>query len=354
MYLCNRSSFFATLCLIVLLGTASRFESGATWRNSDQGKTANKSEGKKKKKIARESKEVSSKLLWVEPSDIEARDLFYGIGGKDGAPDPAGHFKFLERKPGGYSPKIIVGDEKGRKWTAKFGAEARPEIAATRIVWAAGYHVDQDYFLKEVQIAGWDGPAQNVRFERDQDGFKSAGRWDWKSNPFVGTREMDGLKVLMALVNNFDLKTDNNKIVRPDKKSGGSDQNIYYVDDLGATFGSTGMWFDSIPIIGEIPAALFKIAGTKGDARKYAEGKFISKIRDGKVYFHFTRWKAREASGNVKIENAIWMGNLLGRLSEKQITDAFRAGGFSDAEVSTYVRTLRGRITELQNLKQSE
>ena len=61
----------------------------------------------------------------------------------------------------------------------------------------------------------------DVRFERSDDGYKEEGLWPWAQNPFNGTRELQGLKVLMALINNWDLKTENNKIVRPDKKSGG-------------------------------------------------------------------------------------------------------------------------------------
>jgi hypothetical protein len=45
------------------------------------------------------------------------------------------------------------------------------------------------------------------------------------------------------------------------------------------------------------------------------------------------------------------MGTMLGRLSDKQLADAFRAGGYSDSEVSLLVRAMRERIAELQNLK---
>jgi hypothetical protein len=348
MYISNRASIYATLCLLVILGAPNSLASGATRQGSAPEKSAGTKSVEKKKK--KEEKGESTKLLWVDPTDIETRDLFYGIGGKSGVPDPSGGFKFIERKTGGYSPKIIVEDGKGKKWTAKYGSEAKPETAATRIVWAAGYHVDQDYFLKDVQIAGWNGPTRDFRFELDHDGYKSDGSWEWKSNPLLGAREMDGLKVLMALVNNFDLKTDNNKIVHPDKKSGESNEKIFYVNDLGATFGSTGNWFTSLPLIGELPAALFKSAGTKGDPKEYEEGKFIQKVEDGKVYFHFTRRKARNAIGSVKIENAIWMGDILGRLSDKQITDAFRAGGFSDNEASIYLKVVKNRIKQLQDL----
>jgi hypothetical protein len=151
----------------------------------------------------------------------------------------------------------------------------------------------------------------------------------------------------MALVKNFDVKTENNKIVQPGKKAGDSKRRIYYVSDLGATFGSTGKWFNWFPICGELPA------GTKGIAKDYAGEKFIRRVEAGKVYFRIKRWRARRAVGTVKIESAVWIGNLLGRLSDKQLTDAFLAGGFSDAEVSIYVKTLKDRIMQLRSLEES-
>jgi hypothetical protein len=44
------------------------------------------------------------------------------------------------------------------------------------------------------------------------------------------------------------------------------------------------------------------------------------------------------------------MGCLLGRLSDKQLADAFCAGGFDQVETALYVNTLRARIKQLQQL----
>lgn len=167
-------------------------------------------------------------LLWEAPTDLETRDFFYGIGGREGSPDPSGRFTFVRREgaPDDTSEKIVVEDDRGRRWTVKFGWEAGPETTASRIVWAAGYHTDADYFVEHAHIEGRGGfEVRNVRFERDDDGFKTVGRWDWNSNPFVGTRELDGLKTLMALLNNPDVRTENNKIVR--HKKGPGDKHIY-------------------------------------------------------------------------------------------------------------------------------
>jgi hypothetical protein len=62
-----------------------------------------------------------------------------------------------------------------------------------------GFHVDQDYFVERAAIEGFTRlEARNMRFEREDHGWKKVGRWDWNANPFVGTRELDGLKTLMA------------------------------------------------------------------------------------------------------------------------------------------------------------
>lgn len=287
-------------------------------------------------------------VIWEAPVDLESRDLFYGIGGKQGEPDPSARFRFIERNTSGDSEKIVVEDESDRRWTIKFGPEARPETTASRIVWAVGYHADQDYFVRRAHVEGRGGfDVWDVRFERDNDGFKKVGRWSWQTNPFANTREYDGLKILMALLNNFDLKTLNNKIVRPGKKKASEETKlIYYVNDLGATLGSTGAWYTNAPILGEIPT------GTKGNANDYSRSKFIDNVSQGKVTFHSSRRRAKRAMNGVAIENANWMGNLLNRLSDKQLSDAFLAGGFDEKETAIFIRTIRERIRLLQELSE--
>ena len=320
-------------------------------QKKDKGDKANKEkkeEKKAKKKDAADSGGSAEPhaVLWREPTDLENRDLFNGPGGAEGAPDPKGKFTFVERVKSGTSEKINVEDDRGRKWQVKFGAEAKPSPTASRIVWALGYHVDTDYFVKRVHIEGRGGfDVWDVRFKQRGDGLKEQGIWSWHSNPFAGTREFQGLKVLMALINNWDLKEDNNKIVQPSKKSGGDkSETIYYVSDLGATFGKTGSPFRKIPGFQTAPA------GTKGQAGPYADQLFITKVSNGQVVFNY-KGKDHKALEGITVENARWMGNLASRLSDKQLSDAFRAGGFSDQEVTTFVRAVRARINELKNLK---
>ncbi len=316
---------------------------------------SDKKESKEKKDKKSEKKDPADKgegrpVLWKEPTDIESRDLFYGLGGAEGAPNPSDTFKFIRRDPGGTSEKMDLEDSKGRKWKAKLGAETQSETSATRLIWAAGYHVDQDYFLKIANIDGRGGfQVKDVRFERDDDGFSKVPEkltWSWAlGNPFVGTREFQGLQTLMALINNWDLKDVNNKVKRPGKKSGGDpNTHIYYVSDLGGSLGLTGSVFRNFFFFREAPA------GTKGEPNDFASQPFIRGVTNGEVMFNY-KGKNDQALFGVKVENARWMGNLLSRLSDKQLGDAFRAGGFETAEVEIYVRAMRKRINELKNLK---
>src|ERR1044072_5667958 len=74
--------------------------------------------------------------------------------------------------------------------------------------------------------------------ERDwrmEKGIKKIDDWSWFDNPFVGTKEFNGLRVMMALMNNWDLKKSNNAIYDLRGR-----EERYAVKDLGATFGKTG------------------------------------------------------------------------------------------------------------------
>jgi hypothetical protein len=88
----------------------------------------------------------------------------------------------------------------------------------------------------------------------------------------------------------------------------------------------------------------------KGDPEAFADEKFIKEVRGGRVYFYHQRSSGRKKLNGVSVTSARWMGNLLGRLSDKQLADAFCAGGFDQIETAIYVRALRGRIRQLQQL----
>lgn len=64
---------------------------------------------------------------------------------------------------------------------------------------------------------------------------EKSGTWDWFENPFANKRELNGLRIMMALLNNRDLKDVNNQVYEI------AGQRRYVVTDLGALFGNLGM-----------------------------------------------------------------------------------------------------------------
>src|SRR4030095_16655708 len=90
----------------------------------------------------------------------------------------------------------------------------------------AGYFTDEDYYLPELrvekmpkldrgrQFVSAAGVVRGVRLERSVKGQKKRGNWSWFKNPLVGTKELNGLRIMMALMNNWDLKETNNTIYK--------------------------------------------------------------------------------------------------------------------------------------------
>ena len=285
---------------------------------------------------------IGEAVLWREPTDITSRDLFVGPGGDDKKPDLS-NVTFLSESPSGYSVKYQVRDAAGRKWVVKLGNEARPETTALRLLWAVGYATEINYLVPCVHIAGAPKPRKDVprcendgfadaRFEERGDGVKRGDNWDWKSNPFVGKRELNGLLVMMALLNNWDLKTSNNVILQTTNADGVTEQR-YVISDLGATFGKTGG----------------PISHSRNEPEKYVKTKFVEGEKGGHVRFAYSG-KQGNLFNQVSVADAKWIGGLLSQLSDKQIEDAFRAADFKPEEMQMLVAEVRDRINQLVNL----
>jgi hypothetical protein len=157
-----------------------------------------------------------SAQLWEEPNDLAERNLFDGPWGKDLAPDPAATYAFVKAKTVGVSPGFAVTDEHGMEWSVKQGPEAKVEVVMSRILSAVGYHQPPVYYLPGWTISG--GPSSRAqseaRFRPKHTVLKDEGEWSWQENPFIGTRPYNGLRVLMMILNESDLKNSNNSRAR--------------------------------------------------------------------------------------------------------------------------------------------
>jgi hypothetical protein len=285
----------------------------------------------------KEAPPAGTPVLWRE-RDVSALDLLAGPGGEEMRPQAP--FTFVEEEKGGYSKKYRVRDAKGRVWVAKIGVEAQPETAVTRLVWAAGYSPEATYLSPSATIEG-KGTFENVRFEARPENVKRHGEWRWASNPFSGKRELQGLKIMMALVENWDLKDDNNRILAVSGPAGA--ELHYVVSDLGATVGKTGGQSG-------LMARLRQIKGSRNNPEDFANDKFIEGVEAGRVRFSF-EGKNKELLQDVTVADAQWLAGILTRLSDRQLEDAFRAANYTDAEVRLLAAAVRARINQLAAVK---
>jgi hypothetical protein len=274
-------------------------------------------------------------ILWQRPTDISSRDLYLGPGGAAMRPDLR-RITFVKEEKGGYSKKYEVRDGSGRKWVAKIGKEAQSETSAIRLLWGLGYVTEVNYLVPRVTIPG-KGTFTNVRFEARPENWKRVGEWKWKSNPFTGTTELQGLKIMMALINNWDLKDSNNEMIQLRGDNG--NELRYIISDLGATFGHAS----TTPI-------LWRITRSRNNPVNYAKSDFLEKVKDNRVVLHFGG-KNRGLMKDIDVQDAQWMGSLLSQLSDRQLRDAFRAANYRSDEINLLVRTVKERTNELLSLR---
>lgn len=83
--------------------------------------------------------------LRVDPN--EARDLFWGPGGRQYAPPPDATYVLKAKDETGFSVSYDVIDPDGVEWSAKIGPEAQTEVVVSRILWGLGYHQPPIYYL---------------------------------------------------------------------------------------------------------------------------------------------------------------------------------------------------------------
>ena len=134
--------------------------------------------------------------------------------------------------------KYRVRDGSNREWVVKVGGEPRPETVAGRLVWAAGYYTDITWLEPRIEIEGV-GVFENAKFEARSKGVKRLDEWLWDDNPFIGTTEFQALKVLLVLLDNWNLKNENNTILYT--RGGEAEAELLYIiSDFDTTSDKSG------------------------------------------------------------------------------------------------------------------
>ncbi len=303
-------------------------------------------------KIAPGTKRAPIQAIWRDPGAVEKLDFVGGPGGRSRAPKAP--FIFVEEDHEGSSPKVKVRDAAGTIWSVKWGHEVNSEPFASRIAWAAGYFVQPMYFVprgviqgatglkRAKDLVGPDGSFADARFQlRDpRIKFLRDRGWTWDENPFVGTRELNGLKIIMMLTSNWD-----NKDARDADR--GSNTGILEYSDQGRTRlsylvtdwgGSMGKW-----------GGVF--GREKWDSKGYASQtpEFIKKVKDGIVEWGYSGQRTSDGTQNISVTDLRWVLRYVGRIGDAQIRAGLLASGATPAEANSFAPAIRARINQMRS-----
>lgn len=223
-------------------------------------------------------------------------------------------------------------------------AEVHAEIAAGRLTWALGYFAEESYYVANGIIDGVgqlgraarglepNGRFRAARFEkRPADTVRTGERWSFDRNPFVGTRELSGLMILMTMINSWDLGGTRNMRVLRAPGDDGAPELRYLVADLGATFG-------------RMDRATLIRRRNKWRLEDFNAQKFIDRATKESLDLHFAGDGAIDL---VPIEHAQWFAGLVTQLTPEQVRQAFEAAGAMPAEVDGFSARLLAKIREL-------
>ena len=276
--------------------------------------------------------------LWNEPQDLERRNLVWGSADPNQAPPKDVEYQVQKEDKGGYSNGFDVVGPDGRAWDIKIGKEAQTEIVVSRILWALGYHQPTLYYLTGWKLAGeWEGEGEPARFRLQSD-HKSEGEWAWLENPFQGARAFHGLIAINLLLSNWDFKTSNNRIYREESPNGPVRR--YVVQDLGASLGKP-----RLPRSTNLLALLPGKTGTRNDIDDFEQTRLITRIRGSEVTLDY-RGPRGDILETMNVADVIWACELLNRLHDAQLDDAFKAADYEPALRARFVKKIRDKIQE--------
>jgi hypothetical protein len=268
--------------------------------------------------------------LWNEPKDIAERNLLWGSSREDHAPSKDDLYTVLALDTTGYSAGYDVEGPDGRKWDIKLGLEVQPEIVLSRILWALGYYQPETYYVTGWQLAGsWKSEGEPARFRLQSD-HESEGEWAWLDNPFAGTRPLQGLVAINLLLNNHDLKTSNNRVYHL-RNAKEEPVRRYVVQDIGSALGK--------------PRGFPYVRGTRNNIDDYEALNLIRKSSGPKVQLDY-RGLHGHILERLTTADVVWACELMNKLSDAQLDDAFKAADYAPDIRQRYITKLREKIRE--------
>lgn len=291
--------------------------------------------------------------IWREPTAADLSDLRFGPGGEDSRPVPP--FRFVEEQAAGSWPCISVRDGNDRLWRVKWGDEAKPEAFCARFAWALGYFAEVTHYVASGRIDGVteltrarecvaeDGTFEHGRFELEDRSVRmlfDEHSWSWDDNPFVGTRQLGGLKIVNMILSNWDTKDrrdvsrGSNTAIFEHRVSRWRFEARYLISDWG---GALGRWGATVVSRGRWDIDGFE-AQTPG---------FVTGVEDGLVGFAYQGQRTPEITRGITVDAVAWFYAYAERLTERALQDGLKASGATDDEATRFARALRDRIRQI-------
>jgi hypothetical protein len=294
---------------------------------------------------------ATAQVLWKEPPTLTVSDWASGPSGAEAAPRPP--FKFVKENLDGTNPKLDVTDAVGRTWVVKFGSEVHSDTFAARFLYATGYASAPTFFVQSGVIENVHGLKRAKPFLMKGGSFHNArfklhqhhkGQWSWVDNPFKGTTELGGLKIMIMLLSNWDTKDardgeGSNNGVFEESHSGRSSVPWFAVTDWGASFGKSGGFFQR---------DRWDWRGYRAQSQRFATLK-----RDGSIQWGFRGKHGADIIAGVGMEDVRWLLPYLSRITDDELTAGLAASGASAPVAQQFTRAIRTRVLELQRIAKS-
>jgi hypothetical protein len=301
-------------------------------------------------------------LIWRDPGSLSAQQMADGPCGRGGG--PAEPFHFVEEHDTGSQPCVSVRDRRGREWRVKWGQEVHTEVFGTRLAWALGYFAEPSYFIASGVIHGArelrraasciddQQRFSEARFELSESGVAKhfdAHGWAWDDNPFVGSHELNGLKILMMLVSNWDNK-DVRDVARGSNtaifeypangspsEGGRSTEARYLIIDWGAALGA---WGNNV------------LKRGRWDPEAFASQSqyFITGVDDGIVQWGYQGQRTADLVQGITLDDVKWFDRSAQRITDDHLRAALRASGANEEETDRFTAALRERLNRIHHV----
>ena len=331
---------------------------------------------------------------------VSAEEMALGPTLREGAPAATGPLEIKSVKTEGVTPGFTAKDTNGNTYIMKFDPPdlmhltTAAGVISNRIMWALGYHVPEDYLtefdfdrlvLDEDAVIEEDGSERpltldDVRALLTKTDTLPNGRYLAFASRYVpgipkgpffleGTRDDDpndhydhehrrelrGLEVFSALINNNDMREGNtlDVFVQPGYLR-------HYVIDFGATLGSSSTRSKHRKDETERPVDLYRFVGRLATLGIYSdswEDEPTELIDPALGFLHEDfdpdSWKpswTNPAFTNMTHADAYWAAKIVSALTDEHVAAAVSAGGLPrpdlEATLARLIRLRRDRLVE--------